>query len=193
MKPTTLLLLLLLAPILLFSQIGPQESRDIFRRQYNAELTYDVSIKYICQELLAVEHNKLADVTFGVAASAKSGELTTIGYHSDILQKQGLVFVFWNDRLTNETFFGYDGYGFRNFDLNATNVIITRLTQILEDKKVVLEEDKFAIFQYEDVTFVFKGNKTIYVCWKDFRALWTTTNLETTIKRVEKFLKRKNG
>lgn len=194
MRPTFLFLTVMwLYPTSFFAQISPQESKDPFRRQYNAEITFDISLKYICQEVLKVEHNKMADVTFGIATSAKSGELTTAAYHSDVLHKQGLVFVFWNEWLTSELFIEYEGYGFRVFDLGAANSILTRLKQIAEDKKIILEEDNLAVFQYEDVTFIFKDRKTIYVCWNEYRALWTTTNLETTIRRIEKFLKKKNG
>lgn len=51
-----LLTLALLYPALSFSQVTSQESKDPFRRLNNAETIYDVSIKFIAQEVLAVEN-----------------------------------------------------------------------------------------------------------------------------------------
>jgi hypothetical protein len=174
-----------------YSQIKQDESLDIFRRLYNQEITYYASRKYVFTELFKIEHNQLIDATLKSVTGAKSGELTTLVYHSDDLKRQGLIFTFWNDRLT-ELNLKYDGYGFRHFELSEANNLLNRLVEIIKEKKSVLEEDNNAAFQYEDVTFVFSGNKDILVLWQDFSANWTEANLNATINRVNTFLKKKN-
>lgn len=188
-----IIFLIVFTPSIFQAQISPLETASILRRVFNHDMTYQVAVKYICQDLLNVEHDQLVDATINTITSAKSGELTTIVYHSDKLNKQGLVLTFWKEQATSELFNTYDGYAFRTFDLKQANTILTRLSQIMEDKKLVLEDDNHAVFQFEDVTFVFKDRSKIFVCWDEFRSDWTTSNLKTTINRVSKFLKKRNG
>jgi len=170
------------------------KATDIFRRIYNAELTYETSKQFVFTELIKVPHDKLAGVLLYPVSTSKYGELTTLVYHSEDLDRKGFIFAFWDEYVTASNM-SYNGYSFRAFEItDETENLLTRLKEIIEDKKGALKDDNNAIYQYEDVTFGFYKEgmkKSIDVFWNGYKSKWNDANLKKTIKRVQKVMKKK--
>ena len=179
----------------LFCQVEDQESASIFRRSFNKELTEFYSQKYVFSELLDVKHKQTVDISWKAITSAKSGELTTLVYHSDDLDTQGVVFVFWNDYLY-EYNIAYNGYSFKSFEMADASELLNLLDKTINEKKSKIKEDDNIVLRYDDVVFSFSGKAgekgNVMVFWDNCQSLWTIANLKATIKRTNKFLQKKN-
>jgi len=178
---------------LLFGQVNNsgRASSNSFTRE---AAEYRVK-EFLVREVLEIPENKTIEISINALTASRSGELTTIIYDCKQLGKSGLVFGFWSDYI-KESNQKYQGYAFKNFDLEKAKDLLDNLDKVLEEKRNILpygSEDlsKNALFKFEDTIFIFyKDNldaNLIRVIWNGFDLEWNESNLKTMKRRFYKY------
>jgi hypothetical protein len=166
---------------------------DILSQEKCKAITEYYCKQYIIDEVLKVPDRQQVEVYISPITAAKSGELTTVLYHCNALNKKGVVFAFWNDYYTT-SILPYKGLGFSNLDLEQAKKLFSNLESLMDqDNKILSNAEGNLAYKVDELTFLFcnselmVGNKPIRVWYKTFDSDWNQTNLRTTIKRFRKF------
>ena len=155
--------------------------------------------EYIIKEILNTPNKEIIDLEVSTLIGAMSGELTTVIYNCESLQKKGLLFVFWSDQF-DEFGLRYKGYAFRHFEYAEAKVLLSDLEMVLEQKKSILSFDndnfsKNAVYKWDDISFIFYKNDTfvnlVRVFWNNFDSEWSQANLKVTKRRFDNYFKNK--
>jgi hypothetical protein len=186
--------ILLLATInSLFAQINNQ-GRAVSNSFTKDAAEYRVK-EFLVRDVLEIPENRTIEISINALTASRSGELTTIIYDCKQLGKSGLVFGFWSDYI-KESNQKYQGYAFKNFDLEKAKDLLDNLDKVLEEKRYILpygSEDlsKNVLFKFEDTIFIFyKDNldaNLIRVVWNGFDLEWNETNLKTMKRRFYRY------
>jgi len=166
----------------LWAQGNPSQGRT-FSNSFSREAAEYRVKEFLVREVIEIPENKTIEISINALTASRSGELTTIIYDCKQLGKSGLVFGFWSDYV-KESNQKYQGYAFKNFDLEKAKDLLDNLDRVLEEKRSILpygSEDlsKNALFKFEDTTFIFyKDNldaNLIRVIWNGFDLEWSPT------------------
>ena len=185
-----------LAALLIFCYSVHSQTRqgDILSQERCKEITEYYCKQYIVDDILQIPDRKSTGVHISAITAAKSGELTTVLYQCNSLNKKGVVFTFWNDYATDIAL-PYKGYGFYGLDFDQAKELFSNLEMVLAQDNNILDENMGnLVYKSDDLTFLiynkngeFGSSKAIRVWWKTFDSDWTIKNLETTIKRFKVF------
>ena len=176
-----------------FNLVAQNTTEGIAGQDYSKGFTEFVIKEYLITELLNIEEDNLIGIEIDAITASKYGELTTVVYNCEQLNKKGLVFVFWSDTW-NEYNTHFKGYAFRNIEYNKAITLFNKLDSVIANKKQILKKGYTwnAIYRWEDIYFVFynegMANK-IRVFWKGFDSDWNQSNLKTTGRRFVKSFK----
>ena len=177
------------------SLYGQVNQSRVLASPYNKE-TAEYRVKeYLVREVLEIPDKKTIEISINALTASKNGELTTIIYDCKELGKSGLVFGFWSEyvRETNQK---YQGFAFKNFELEKAKELLDNLDRALDEKKDILpygidDLSKNALFRFEDAIFIFyKDNldaNLIRVLWNGFDLEWNQSNLKTTKRRFYRY------
>lgn len=193
MKNNILIIIIFFSGLSTFAQT---RQGDIMSQERCKEITEYYSKQYIIDEILKVQDRQSIGVYIDAITAAKSGELTTVLYQCDALNKKGLVFVFWNDFWTESTL-PYKGFGFYDLEMDKANELFIQLETLMNQKNKVDAlnySNGNIVYKSDDLTFLFYSKSidlgsiiAVRVWYKMFDSDWTKTNLQTTIKRFRKF------
>jgi hypothetical protein len=160
---------------------------------YAKEFSKDISLykakSYVINNLFGASNNVIKFEIDPLAASS-SGELTSLVYNCEELNKEGLLLGFYGD-YWNESGVVYQGYGFKNL----TKEKALELLQKIEDAKsrfnnyLINDTDNNNIyFSFDDLTIlIYKTSETkIRIFWNTFDAEWQDIAFRRTKKRFEK-------
>ena len=105
-------------------------------------------------------------------AATASGELTSLVYKCEELNKEGLILGFYGD-YWNDAGVVYQGYGFKNLPKEKALELLQKLEEAKENFNKYLSDDtdnNNIYFTYDDLTFlIYKSTETrIRVFWKTF-------------------------
>jgi hypothetical protein len=151
--------------------------------------------EFLVREVLEIPENKTIEISISALTASKSGELTTIIYDCKQLGKSGLVFGFWSDYFKDSNH-KYQGYAFKNFELEKAKDLLDNLDRVLEEKRNILpygndDLSKSALFKFDDTIFIFyKDNldvNLIRVIWNGFDLEWSESNLKTMKRRFYRY------
>ncbi len=173
---------------LLYAQVKPSEYAGSFRREFNKLYTELVCNKFVCQEILKIPDEKFVRVEIDALTASKSGELTTVFYHCKELNKKGLLFVFFNE-FANPSDYAqeYLGYVYKNLEDAEAEVLMNQVQNLLDQKDEILKTQyNTAVFNFKDLTILFKGGDFINVYYKDYEGAWNDANFKRTAKRYIK-------
>ncbi len=110
-------------------------------------------------------------------ASAKSGELTTLIYRCEELNKSGIILGFYGD-YWNESEVVYQGYSFKNLDKENAFLFLNRIVKAINDNSDFLKKDtdnNNVSFEFEDMKILIYRNDGTYnlrVFWNGFDSTW---------------------
>jgi hypothetical protein len=191
MKNLSLIIVIMI--IFKFNLVAQSTDRSFAGQDYSKTLTEFIIKEYLITELLNVEEGNLIGVEIDAITASKYGELTTVVYNCEQLNKKGLVFAFWSDTW-NEYNTHYKGYAFRDIEYDKAITLFNKLDSVIENKKHILKKGYTwnAVFRWEDIYFVFYNDglaNKIRVFWKGFDSDWNQSNLKTTGRRFVKSFK----
>lgn len=185
--------------IIFFSAIGlssyaQTRQGDILSQERCKEITEYYCKQYIVDEVLKIPDRQSVGVYIYAITAAKSGELTTVLYQCNSLNKKGVVFAFWNDYSTGIVL-PYKGFGFYGLDFDQAKELFNNLESLMDQDNKILDVDIGNLaYRSDDLTFLLYNktadlgsSRAIRVWWKTFDSDWNQSNLRTTIKRFRKF------
>ena len=79
-------------------QINQYES-GLDAQLYSKEITEYRVKEFIIKEILNLPEKQTIEIQISSITASKSGELTTVIYECKSLNKRGLIFGFWNERI----------------------------------------------------------------------------------------------
>jgi len=125
-------------------------------------------------------------------AAASSGELTSLVYRCDELNKEGLILGFFGNARTSAGV-AYQEYSFKNLPAVNAMELLNKLETVIKDNSKFLNSDSNSnnvYFSYDDLTFIisFDGQTNIRVFWNGFDASWDGTAFKRTKRRLLKKL-----
>ena len=176
----------------LYGQVNPNRT---WATPFNKEAAEYRVKEFLVREVLEIPDKKIIEISINALTASKSGELTTIIYDCKELGKSGLVFGFWSEYV-KETNQKYQGYAFKNFDLEKAKDLLDNLDRAVDEKKDILpygvdDLSKNALFRFDDAIFIFyKDNfdaNLIRVLWNGFDLEWNQSNLKTTKRRFDRY------
>jgi hypothetical protein len=127
-------------------------------------------------------------------AATATGELTSLVYNCEEMNKEGLILGFYGD-YWNDAGVVYQGYGFKNLPKEKALELLKKIEEAKSNFKKYLSEDtdiNNIYFKYDDLTFLIyyrSTEMTIRVFWKSFDAEWQDIAFKRTKKRFEKKVK----
>lgn len=165
-----------------------------FAKEYGREFAAYYSKLFLYREVLKSPEGA-SKFSIDIISAASSGELTTLTYGLDDLNKKGLIIGFFGNYV-NESGVQYLGYRYLNFDeaeaIEFLNMIQATLNQYQDYLNKSPETNNLA-FNYKGMTVIisneFPGFK-IRLFWETFDCLWNIESFERTRSRFIKFLKK---
>jgi len=168
-------------------------NRGLWAKEFSKDECLFKSKHYVISEILGGYSININKVEMEALTAAKSGELTTIYYKSEQINKEGLVLGFFGTRW-NESGVIYQSYAFKNLPSDTAIEIMSKLNNAIDENSKFLNDpyDKKNIyFKYDDLSFIIYNDMgiNIRVFWNDFDATWDFKSFEKTMKRFNKKMK----
>jgi len=182
----SIIALTLCIPFTTFSQVS---NIGLASQEYSKDITEYVSKEYLITKILKIPEGMLIGVEIDAITASNSGELSTIVYNCEQLEKRGILLIFWTGDLSYID--GNRGYGFLHLEYDTAIDLFTKLSTANKHKKSILNQGKDwnVVFRWADLHFVFWVDNTmnkIRVFWNGYDSEWSSSNLKTTAKRFFK-------
>ena len=183
--------ILIILTQVVFSQVSQNDF--IFAKEFSKEISLYKSKKFVIDSIFGVTKS-VVNFEIDALAATSSGELTSLVYNCDTLNKKGLLLGFYGNYL-NESGVLYQGFGFKNLSVEKALQLLNKIDQVKSNynRYLSIEENSNNVyFYFEDITFlIYKTNleTKIRVFWKTFDAEWQEVAFNRTKVRFEKNLK----
>lgn len=175
------------------SQVKQEIGNIIGAKAYSKEISLFRGKAFVIKEVLGMNNN-VTKFEIDPMEAASSGELTTLYYNCEALNKEGIVLGFYGDYV-NEFGLLLQGYAYKNFDKKQglellqkiEDAKVNNITYLLEDgdnHNIYLNYDDLIILIYrKDQQFKYR------VFWKSFDAEWGDFAFRRTKNKFEKKMK----
>lgn len=161
-------------------------------KEFSKDIALYRSKKFVMDEVLQSTSDVVRFEIDPLAASY-SGELTSLVYHCEQKNKEGLILGFFGD-YWNDAGVVYQGYSFKNVPRYQAIELLNKIEKSLKENAEYFAQDfesNNVYFQIDDLTILITTTDTtrIRVFWKSFDADWDLTAFRRTKKRFEKKMK----
>ena len=184
--------LLILLSQVVFSQVAQNQNNIFYAKEFSKEISLYRAKNFVVDDLLGASDVVVKFEIDPLAATA-SGELTSLVYKCEELNKEGLILGFYGD-YWNDAGVVYQGYGFKNLPKEKALELLQKLEEAKANFNKYLSDDtdnNNIYFTYHDLTFlIYKSTETrIRVFWNTFDAEWQDIAFKRTKRRFEKKVK----
>jgi hypothetical protein len=194
MKKLTLIVLLFTST-LSFSQIATDgykynhNNNFSSAKEWNKERSLFLAKSYLFKNVLGTTDKALKFNIIPVEA-AKSGELTTLFYKCEELNKSGMILSFWGN-YWNESGVVFKGYAFKNLEKAKTISFLNKIESVIDENLEYLREDydnNNISFDFDDIQVLIWVNVgyKIRVFWNGFDSTLDWRAFEKIKKDFEK-------
>ena len=176
-----------------FSQVKQEPGNIIGVKAYSKEISLFRGKAFIIKEVLGL-NKEVVQFQLDPMEAASSGELTTLYYSCEFLNKEGIVFGFYGDYI-NEYGLIYKGYSYKNFDKKQGIELLQKIDEAKIKNALFLQDnsDNNNIYlTYDDITVLIYRKEQQFkyrVFWKDFDAEWGDFAFKRTKKKFEEKVK----
>jgi hypothetical protein len=183
--------LLILLSQVVFSQVA--QSNIFFAREFDKETILYKEKSYVINDLLGASDN-VVKFEIDQLTTTNSGDLTSLFYNCEELNKEGLILGFYGDYY-NDAGLKYQGYGFKNVPKEKAIELLNKIEETKLNFKKFLSENpdiNNVYFKYDDLTLLIyyrSTEMTIRVLWKTFDSIWQDAAFKFTKRRFEKKVK----
>lgn len=184
--------ILILLTQVVFSQVAQNQNNIFYAKEFSKEISLYKAKSFVVDDLLGAS-NAVVKFEIDPLAATASGELTSLVYKCEELNKEGLILGFYGD-YWNTAGVVYQGYGFKNLPKEKALELLQKLEEAKANFNKYLSDDtdnNNIYFTYDDLTFlIYKSSETrIRVFWKTFDAEWQDIAFKRTKRRFEKKVK----
>jgi hypothetical protein len=191
MKQITLIILSLLIGKNIIAQISTK-SGIFFAKEYSKEISLYNAKEYVMNQVLG-QSSTVVKFEISTLAASSSGELTSLVYKCDDLNKEGLILGFYGDT-RNELGVTDEAYAFKNIPSDTAIDLLNKLdsvTSVYEKYTSANKGTNNIYFHYDDITFLIYGTQNgalLRVFWNGFDSEWEWDEVAKTKKRLLKKL-----
>jgi len=159
-----------------FSQVKQEIGNILGVKAFSKEISLFRGKAFVIKEVLGVNNN-VTKFELDPMEAASSGELTTLYYNCDALNKEGLVLGFYGDYV-NEFGLLLQGYAYKNFDKKQGLELLQKIEDAKTENANYLREDSDnhnIYITFDDVIILIYRKELLYkyrVFWKSFDAEW---------------------
>lgn len=177
--------------VLFFFCIG--NSQVVYSKEFSKEISLYKAKKFVIDSILGTT-KLVMNFEIDALAATSSGELTSLVYNCDTLNKKGLLLGFYGN-YWNESGMLYQGFGFKNLSVEKALQLLNKIDQVKSNynRYLSIEENSNNVyFYFEDMTFlIYKTTleTKIRVFWKTFDAEWQEVAFNRTKNRFENKIK----
>lgn len=188
-----LLIIFVLISIKTFAQIQGIGTNIWFAKEFSKEVALYNSKNFLFKSVLGTS-SEVTQFEVIPLAAASSGELTTLLYKCEEMNKEGLVLGFYGN-YWNDAGVVYQGFAFKNFEKNKATEFLNKIQQAIDDNSKFLKDEKDnnnIVFKYDDVDVLIWASPdgyTIRLFWNGFDSSWEKTAFERSKRRFEKKIK----
>ncbi|SRX55693.1 hypothetical protein [Aequorivita sp. CIP111184] len=168
-----------------------QNDYNIFQaKEFSKDISLFKSKTFLLHNVLAIKETVLTFESIPLAA-ASSGELTTLLYRCEQLNKEGLILGFYGD-YWNDSGVTFQGYGFKNLPKEKAIEFFNKIEKSIEENKKFLKDSNDynnIAFSFDDMKILIwtiSGSYKIRVYWNGFDSTWEQISYERSKKRFEK-------
>lgn len=198
MKRITIIILMF-TTTLSFSQItkdgfvlvkGWNQKNDfVLANEWNQEISLTRAKSYLLKNVLGTNNNVLKFSLSRLEAS-KPGELATLIYKCEELNKSGMILSFWGD-YWNEYGVIYKGYDFKNLEKEQAILFLNKIQSIIDENLDYLREDfnnNNISFEFDDMQIVIWSHVgyKIRIFWNGFDSTWDSGVFKKTKEKFDK-------
>lgn len=176
-----------------FEAIGqiPASANIYLAKEFSKEIALYKAKAYLIENILGPS-NSVVKYSIDPLAATNSGELTSLSYHCEEKNKEGVIFGFFGNRWNKEGV-SYQAYAFKDLPKEKALEILNGLElQIKEHTKFldVNDNNNNIYFQWEDMTFLIYRDIVIKirVFWDSFDSEWDMVSFKRTKRRLLKKL-----
>ena len=167
--------LLILLSQVAFCQVAENKNNVIYAKEYSKELSLYKAKSYVISDILG-NSNKVVKFEIDPLAATGTGEVTSLVYKCEELNKEGLILGFYGD-YWNDSGVVYQGFGFKNLPKEKALELLNKIEKAKTEFSSYLSDDTDnhnIYFNYEDISvLIYKREETkIRVFWKSFDAEW---------------------
>ena len=166
-------------------------------REYSKEVSLYRGKKFLMNEVLDVS-GEVTQFEIDALTAATSGELTTLAYQCQVLDKEGLILGFYGSYWNAEGVV-FQGYAYKNLPKELAVEFLMKISDVIDKYDLYLDKDDdrnnvcfyfndFLILIYKDRT---DGLVRLRVFWDSFDSEWTGASFERTKRRFERYFIKK--
>jgi len=166
----------------------------VYAKEYSKEIAEHYAKSFAMDNIIGTTNESIRFVVDAVAASS-SGQLTTLLYKCDKLDKKGLILGFFGSRW-NDAGAVYQAYAFKQMPLDEAKGLLDSISSSIEKQWQFLDQAKGSnnvCFQYGDIrVLIYKSalfTPGIRLFWNGFDSNWEDTGFDETKKRLADFFK----
>ena len=177
------------------SQVKPSQTNNNvwYAKEFSKDIALFHAKNYLFRDILGFS-NEIVKFEVIPLAAANSGELTTLLYKCESKEKEGLILGFFGN-YWNDAGVVYQGYMYRNFNVNEANEFLNKIQEAIESNQSFLKnstDNNNIYFKYEDIDILIWGTQNSYVIrlfWNNFDSSWDKTAFDRSKRRFEKKIK----
>jgi hypothetical protein len=182
-------LLLVLISTITFSQIQQTDYNLFQAKEWSKDIALFRSKAFLFNDVLGTSTD-VRKFSIIPLASAKSGELTSLIYKSEELNKEGLVLGFFGN-YKNKAGVRYQGYSFKNLNKEKAVKFLNKIEEAMKNHKKFLKSDNDSnniYFEFDDLKVLIyrDGNFILRIFWNGFDSTWENTAFQRSKKRFLK-------
>ena len=184
--------LVLLFPRLVLGQVS--EVKTSYAKEYSKEIAEYNAKTYLLNEILG-KINHIVRFEMDAYAASSSGQLTTLVYKSDSLNKSGLLLGFFNTRW-NDAGVIYQAYSYKNLTIPESIKLLDSIDEIFYKNAEYLTANNGTnniFFYFHDFRILLYNSllaKRIRVFWNGFDSEWEYNSFIKTKNRLYIFVNR---
>lgn len=186
-------LLLIILISIVFEKGHSQVPGYWYVKEFNKDVSLYKAKAFLFSEILVSTSNVTQFEVIPLAA-ASSGELTTLLYKCEELEKEGLLLSFYGN-YWNEAGAVFQGFAFKNFDKDEAIEFLSKIQEAIDENVKFLKmsaDENNIVFKYNDIDVLIWYSTygyTIRLFWNGFDSLWERTAFDRSKRRFEKKVK----
>jgi hypothetical protein len=177
-----------------YGQISVAKGGLFTAKEWSKEMSLYKAKTFVINQIIDQSSSAIVQFKIDALVASNSGDLTTLAYKSENLNKEGLILGFYGERW-NEAGVIYTGYAFKDLPIQEATEFINRIDQAYDSsfKYISADNDNNNVyFTYKDIGILMyhsgAGSK-LRIYWNGFDAEWQISEFSRTEKRFAKKLK----
>jgi hypothetical protein len=177
-----------------FSQISVAKGGVLTAKEWSKDMSLYKAKTFVINEIIGQGATSVIEFKIDALVASNSGELTTLVYKCETMNKEGLILGFYGERW-NEAGVIFQSYAFKDLPIHDATEFINKIDQAYDSsfKFISADNDNNNVyFTYKDIGVLMyhSGSGSRFrIYWNGFDAEWQIGEFDRTEKRFAKKIK----